>query len=95
VLVGGALRLQGDLLRRRTGVHLEAALDQHPSPCISMTVSRPSVMDRFRIRAFCQRNGNVGVWHNYFQKEMCMISKVHDHIGLQICIDQGYGILFS
>jgi hypothetical protein len=32
VLVGGALRLQGQLLRRRR-VHLEAALDQHPGSC--------------------------------------------------------------
>lgn len=33
VLVGGALRFQGQLFGRRR-VHLEAALDQHPSPCI-------------------------------------------------------------
>lgn len=33
VLVGGALRFQGQLFGRRR-VHLEAALDQHPGPCI-------------------------------------------------------------
>jgi hypothetical protein len=42
-----------------------------------MIVSRPSVTDRFRIRASRQGNGNARVCAELFSERDCMISKVH------------------